>query len=216
MKSNLQDYDLYFFDCDGVLLDSNNVKSEAFYNVAKEFSPEIADDFLKYHQSHGGISRFEKFKYFFSEMLKLKEYETELNKSLFMFKEQTVLGLNNCKVVNGVEKFLKSLPENSKRYVISGGLEEEVCNALREKKLDIFFSGIYGSPKNKYEIMNLIHETSKISVFFGDSKLDYEVAKSYGCDFFFISDHTEFSDYNNYFLGKNIEIKKNFLSFFNA
>lgn len=215
MKININEYDLYYFDCDGVLLDSNSVKSEAFFKVAKKFSHELAEEFLVYHQTNGGVSRFEKFKYFFSEMMCLVDYENELSEALLLFKEETILGLKNCNLVDGIEQFLISLPKESKKYVVSGGLEEEVQSALQNKNLDHFFINIFGSPKNKYEIMQQIYEPHKTRVFFGDSKLDYEVARFYDCDFFFISGFSEFKDYDAYFKDKEIVIKKNFLSFFN-
>ena len=36
-------YDSFFFDCDGVLLDSNKIKTDAFYEIGKEYSIEVAD-----------------------------------------------------------------------------------------------------------------------------------------------------------------------------
>lgn len=210
MKHNLIDYDQYFFDCDGVILDSNNIKSDAFFKVASLFSPSQAHNFLIFHKTNGGISRFEKFKYFFSVMLEMKTFNHELEKSLSLFKTYTTEGLEKCNIVEGVDKFLESLPKTSQRFVVSGGLEEEVFHALKIKNLHSHFNGIYGSPKNKYEIMLNTRSQAQRAVFFGDSKLDYEVAHKFNCDFVFISGQTEFENYQSFFQDKQIKTMRHF------
>lgn len=39
----MQKYETLVFDCDGVLLDSNRVKTEAFWTVASQFGQAAAD-----------------------------------------------------------------------------------------------------------------------------------------------------------------------------
>jgi phosphoglycolate phosphatase-like HAD superfamily hydrolase len=58
------DYDTLVFDCDGVILDSNRIKSAAFRTVTAPFGAEASARFLDYHHRHGGISRNEKFAHF--------------------------------------------------------------------------------------------------------------------------------------------------------
>ena len=59
------DFDAYIFDCDGVILDSNKIKGNAFKHALKEFPDQCTDEFLKYHYDNGGLSRHLKFKFFF-------------------------------------------------------------------------------------------------------------------------------------------------------
>ena len=53
-------YHSLIFDCDGVILNSNQIKSDAFYNVAKQFGDIAAKKLLKFHLENGGISRYKK------------------------------------------------------------------------------------------------------------------------------------------------------------
>ena len=62
-------YKTIIFDCDGVILNSNKIKTESFYKVAKKFGEKEAIKLVKFHLSNGGISRYEKFK-FFLEIIK--------------------------------------------------------------------------------------------------------------------------------------------------
>ena len=57
-------YKTMIFDCDGVLLDSNSAKSDAFYKVALPYGDNCARELLNFHKKNGGISRNKKFDYF--------------------------------------------------------------------------------------------------------------------------------------------------------
>ena len=52
------------FDCDGVLLNSNSLKTDAFYKSALDWGASPAKDLVNYHVQNGGISRYQKFDYF--------------------------------------------------------------------------------------------------------------------------------------------------------
>ena len=57
------------FDFDGVIVESNNIKTNAFEGLYKPFGNEIAKKVIEHHVTHGGISRFEKFKLYHKELL---------------------------------------------------------------------------------------------------------------------------------------------------
>ena len=59
----------WVFDCDGVLLNSNGVKSEAMYRSALKYGAANADHLVQYHISNGGIGRTIKFRWFIREFL---------------------------------------------------------------------------------------------------------------------------------------------------
>ena len=55
---------VHIFDCDGVITDTNSLKTDAFESIADEFlSKEAKELLLNYHNSNGGKSRWEKFNY---------------------------------------------------------------------------------------------------------------------------------------------------------
>ena len=62
---NLKSYKNLIFDCDGIVLNSNKIKTEAFKEVVYQYGNEAAEELVKYHVMNGGISRYEKFNYFF-------------------------------------------------------------------------------------------------------------------------------------------------------
>ena len=52
-KINLNLYKTFIFDCDGVLLNLNKIKSNAFYLSTLKYGLEIANEFLDYHKNGG-------------------------------------------------------------------------------------------------------------------------------------------------------------------
>ena len=51
--NKLDTYDTFVFDCDGVILNSNNYKSEAFFKSTLKYGKENAKKFKNYHIKNG-------------------------------------------------------------------------------------------------------------------------------------------------------------------
>ena len=60
----MKNYSHLFFDCDGVILNSNKVKTNAFYKIAVKHGEDSAKKLVNYHINNGGISRYKKIKFF--------------------------------------------------------------------------------------------------------------------------------------------------------
>ena len=76
------------FDFDGVILNSVNVKTEAFKELYKQYGSAVVKKVEKYHLENGGISRFEKFKYYHKNFLNIDLNSVEMRsngKRIFRF-----------------------------------------------------------------------------------------------------------------------------------
>lgn len=197
----LSDYRSLVFDCDGVLLDSNRVKTDAFYQAALPFGESAANALVRYHVANGGVSRYRKFEYFLSEIVRHEDMEP-LNELLSRYAERVREGLLACRVADGLGELRSALPK-SNWMIVSGGDQGELREVFEARGLSHYFSGgIFGSPTDKHEILlrelncgNLVLP----AVFLGDSRYDYESAMKFGLDFVFISQWTEFSGWQEYF-----------------
>ncbi len=197
----LSDYRSLVFDCDGVLLDSNRVKTDAFYQAALPFGESAANALVRYHVANGGVSRYRKFEYFLSEIVRHEDMEP-LNELLSRYAERVREGLLACRVADGLGELRSALPK-SNWMIVSGGDQGELREVFEARGLSHYFSGgIFGSPTDKQEILlrelncgNLVLP----AVFLGDSRYDYESAMKFGLDFVFISQWTEFSGWQEYF-----------------
>lgn len=202
MRRPLSEYGTFVFDCDGVLLDSNRVKTDAFYQAALPYGEDAAAALVRYHREHGGVSRQVKFAYLLEQILGQEpRSESAYQQLLQRYAEHVREGLCSCAVAEGAEALLDQLPKRSWRFVVSGGAEEEVRWALAEKGLARYFHGIYGNPQDKADLVDRAaqeHGWTEPSLFVGDARYDHEVAAGRGMDFLFVSGYSEFADWPAY------------------
>jgi len=190
----IKNYKNYIFDCDGVILRSNKIKTEAFIHAFSDFSKNDVEKLIKYHKLNGGISRYQKIKYFFEKILKKKTNSSEIKKYLQRYGDYSYRELQNCELIKGVLNFIKFLYKNNNNlFVVSGSDEEELKKIFLFKNLSIYFNAIYGSPASKYDLLkkNLHYIDINQTIFFGDSKLDFEVASYYKIDFIYVEEDSE-------------------------
>ena len=211
----MKNYSHLFFDCDGVILNSNKIKTDAFYKLALNFGELQAQKLVNHHLENGGISRYEKIKFFQKNILKntnIKLYQELVDNYGTIVKEK----LMKAEISKGVFKIKQFFP-NSKITVVSGSDQNELRWLFKEKGIDHFFNnGIFGSPKNKIEILDEIFSGFKgeeKSIFIGDSKYDFEVSKFFKIDFAFISDWSELSNWTEFARINKIKTFKDILSF---
>lgn len=202
-----QSYKTWVFDCDGVLLDSNKVKSEAFYQVALPYGVEIAKKFVNYHQQHGGVSRFRKIEALWVDLLGLPKDQEQIDRLVGEYAGICRHGMLSCNETPKTRDFLSRV-SNCKRLVVSGGEQEELRQIFSNRELDKYFDGIYGSPSSKSEILDSLR-LEKPGIFVGDSKCDYESACGANLDFIFMTQFTEFDGWNRYFVDKDVTIISN-------
>ena len=204
---NLSYYQTLVFDCDGVVLNSNKIKTQAFYEATKHLGHESAQALVDYHVQNGGISRYVKFEYFINEILKQALDQTILNDLLNRFSQAVKQGLMTCEVAEGLDQ-LKAKTPDANWLIVSGGDQTELKQVFTERGLDHYFEGgIFGSPDTKDTILarEIANGTiTRPALFLGDSKYDYQAAKTAGLDFVFLSGWTEVYDWTSWCEENNI------------
>ena len=187
-------YSTIIFDCDGVLFDSNQLKTEAFRQVLSAYPKELVDEFVAYHQRNGGISRYVKLRSFLEDFLKKEYKEEQLENLLRRFGEACVSLYEAADLTPGCLDVLSALHPDTSLYVASGSDESELRQVFAKKHIAHFFDGIYGSPKTKdesvSEILLKVPEKGEI-LFIGDAESDWKAAQNHEIDFIFMS---QFSD----------------------
>ena len=149
----LNNYKMIIFDCDGVILDSNEVKSEAFRSCLVHEDRKYVEEFISYHKSNQGVSRFKKLKYFYEKIKKERGYETKLKKNLTIFNNILKKKLYITNFVEGVIDVLIFAKQNNIKCIVnSGGYEEELKDLFKFKKINHYFDEILGSQTVKLKI----------------------------------------------------------------
>lgn len=187
--ADLARYRTWVFDCDGVLLDSNRVKTDAFYKTAEPYGRDQALALVDYHVRNGGISRYVKFRTFLTDIVGHAESgPEELQTLLDRYADLVGEGLRQCAVADGLNT-LRQLTAGTRWLVVSGGDQQELRRVFADRGLaGLFDGGIFGSPDTKDEILARELGNGGIrrpAVFIGDSRYDMEASIKAGLDFIF-------------------------------
>lgn len=176
------------FDCDGVLLDSVPVKSSAFGRLAEPYGEEARDRLLLYHALHGGVSRYEKFAWFFREFLGREITPEESRDWGRKFAEYALDEVRRCPLVPGALEVLRRWHGRLPLYVCSGAPQPELRTLLRERGLAPMFTAIYGSPPGKAALLEQIVREAGLApeevLMVGDAGTDRDAAGAVGTRFY--------------------------------
>ncbi len=211
--SSLDRYQTIIFDCDGVILNSNFQKIEAYRNAALEFgaNESQAEALVQHHISLTGISRYIKFEYFLTNVLKQKVTKKSMDALVHYLNKNVIELLKSCEIAKGLDVLKKQT--TCKRWIVaSGGDQSELRYLFKDKKIDHFFKeGIFGSPRSKHEIIEqeLKDRSWYPALFLGDSLYDIQTAKKYSLDFLFISDWTDLNHWKKVCSQYNVSHIKN-------
>ncbi len=204
-------YKTILFDCDGVVLNSNFLKIEAYRLTALQFGASEADamKLVNHHIEYTGISRNIKFTYFLEKILNQSVNDISMSHLLTQLNYQVERLLEDCEVAQGLAT-LREKTKDSNWMIVSGGDQEEILRLFTRKNLLKYFDvGIFGSPDSKEDIVarELKKSTAqRPTLFIGDSKYDYQVAKKNNLDFIFLSEWTNFVKWESFCAENKIEI----------
>jgi HAD superfamily hydrolase (TIGR01549 family) len=195
----LQRYRTWLFDCDGVLLDSNGIKTEAFRSIGNRYSPDVADRLVAHHVAYGGVSRYAKVDHLFTHILERAPAAGEMEDALHDFAAAVRIGLSHVAVEPHLHQLLDRIDAAGARsFVVSGGDQAELADVLDRHGIAQRFAGIHGNPRTKHRILDELAASGQLirpAVFVGDSALDFDAARAVGADFVFVAQWTEFTDW---------------------
>jgi HAD superfamily hydrolase (TIGR01549 family) len=174
------------FDFDGVIVESIDVKTDAFCYIFKDY-PQHVPVIRSYQIHNGGISRMEKFKYIYKNILRETLSDEKLKDLCQQFRELVLENVIAAPFVNGAEQLLKDLSRQYPLFIVSGTPEDEMKEIVGRRDLERYFQGVFGSPRKKSEIIQSILNQGqwqpKETVFIGDSINDLDAAKAAGTFF---------------------------------
>lgn len=177
------------WDFDGVILDSMKIKGNGFVELFNGYDKVFLDEIEKYHYANGGISRFNKIRYFYNKILKQDISEKKILELAEVFAKIIEKEINNKD--NLIQDSVTFLKENYKKYnfhIVSGAEEKELQYLCRELCLNDFFISINGSPIEKDILVKNIlkkykYQTQEI-ILIGDSINDFNAAQKNEISFY--------------------------------
>jgi len=181
------------FDFDGTLIDSNQLKYDAYYKLFP------LDDFHKRIITEVLSVIFEKSRYvILKEIVRrvngliVNEYELDnrVQELATEYNDLVVDGAKRCREKTGAKEVLESLSKRYKLYLNSSTPEASLKDIVKHRKWENYFCDIFGYPNDKKAVLlNIIKEESinpDELLVVGDGKSDRDSADKVGSRFFHI------------------------------
>jgi phosphoglycolate phosphatase-like HAD superfamily hydrolase len=207
------------FDFDGTLVDSNEIKREAFFTVSNHLSSskkimfeilsmtDLGDRYDIFNRYSKRLK--EEFKFIIDEDFLVDKYTEICEKNVSL--AQSILGFDS--LLNYLKKTDLKVIISSATPIIT--LKKIIIN----RKIDHFFDHIYGSPESKVEHIKKVIKAYNISpkeiLYVGDSEVDMQASLISGS--FFIGVGNDYSRFlsDQHQLVNNLDSIKNILDQFN-
>ena len=218
MVLDLTRYKTLVLDCDGVVLNSNKTKVNAYFEVAKRngATDAQAQALVDHHVQKGSFPRNGKIEYYLKEILKQEVTDEVMQLYMHTFDEILDKTLMDCEVAPGLQA-LRDATRHSKWMLLSGGDQRELRTIFARRNLaDLFDAGIFGGPDTKDLVLAREKANGNLqlpALFIGDSKYDHQAATHAGLDFVFLSGWTEVADWQNYCHAHQIMVLPSVASF---
>jgi len=175
------------FDFDGVILESADVKTDAFVELFSAHGPDVSAQVKAHHLANLGISRFTKFAWIYANVLRrpLSDAESaELGEKFSALALDKVLA---APFVPGADAALAALAPQLPLFVASGTPQGELDLIVDRRGLRPHFREVHGTPREKPAILaDLLvrHGLAPRQVLFvGDGMSDYKAAMATGVEF---------------------------------
>ena len=173
-------------DFDGVIVESNNIKTGAFRELFSRF-PDHAKPMMAYHHEHVSVSRFDKFDYLLRRLGKVDDarLRTDLAERFARLVRERML---EVPFVVGAETFLEKMAAKLPLYLASATPADELGEILAHLDLGHWFRGVYGcppwtKPNAILDVLRREQVESNETLLVGDSAGDQRAATETGVGF---------------------------------
>jgi phosphoglycolate phosphatase-like HAD superfamily hydrolase len=170
------------FDFDGVVVESGDIKTQAFANLYRTHGEAIMAEVARYHRLNGGMSRYQKFSYFQEHLLEKSPLTPDEEQQLDRrFSELVVEAVIASEAVPGAAELIRKESARIPLFVASGTPEAELNMIVMRRGLASYFTGVRGSPTPKHTLIEDILSSHALSpdrvLMIGDALIDYQSAQ---------------------------------------
>jgi len=183
------------FDFDGVLVDSIDIKTKAFAKLFEPEGKEVVRRVVSYHLNNAGVSRYEKLRFIYKEILDrpLADYEFQL--LCERFSDIVINDVIRAPYVLGAGQFLEAYAKKYRCFIVSATPQEEIKKITKKRDMLHFFKAVYGAPTQKIDAVRDVLIKEKVRpinlLYIGDAMSDYLAAKNNSVNFIAVINNNE-------------------------
>lgn len=170
---------IIFFDFDGVIKESLDVKTNAFVNLFASYGNDVSERVRVHHLNNGGMSRFVKIPIYLS-WCGITVSDEVVNAYCNKFKELVFQGVVDAEWVPGVKEYIKKKYSKQILIIVSATPQQEIESILAELNFKQYFTAVFGAPKNKKDAISESMAKHQVMadecLMIGDARADMEAA----------------------------------------
>ena len=195
-----------FWDFDGVIKDSIEVKTQAFVKLFDSYGDEITKKVRNHHEANGGMSRFKKMPLYL-EMSGQQVSDDLVNTFCDRFSKLVFEGVINADWIPGVENYIRTNHFDQIFILVSATPQLELEAIVDRLNLTKHFKQIFGAPFSKNvairESLITLSVKSDEALMIGDASVDLEASEANHVPFL-LRKHTSnskvFADYKGIYI----------------
>jgi len=170
------------FDFDGVIAESVQVKTDAFSVLYAPYGRDVVRKVVEHHEANGGMSRFEKIKFYHNSFLNKAITQKEVTDLANQFSALVIDKVIAAPFVPGALEYIQNSFKQYKLFISTGTPTQEMKKILSGGKIAHYFTDVFGSPPKKKEHLNNIMSIYGMKpnelIFYGDSNADLDAASN--------------------------------------
>jgi phosphoglycolate phosphatase-like HAD superfamily hydrolase len=175
-----------FWDFDGVVKESVDVKTQAYVRLFESFGAGIAARVREHHENNGGMSRFEKLPLYLSWAGRSSSAE-EVSRYCDRFSAAVFRAVVESAWVPGAREYLEQNHERQRFVMVTGTPQEEIVAILDALGITGWFCEVHGAPTIKAAAIESalirLECRSSDALMIGDSESDFTAAAATNVEF---------------------------------
>ena len=185
----LTDARIVFWDFDGVIKDSADLKVQAYVDMFVDHGPIIQNKIYRRCKTEGGKSRFQLIPMFYQDIVGVFLDDEQINIKLKIYSDMVVNNVIGSPFIPGVVDYLKNNYERQRFIIVTNTPQFEIDMIVKRLNLDKYFEAIFGAPENKEDVVRGFLDQPGVDkencVFIGDSEGDFVAASNNGVTFIY-------------------------------
>jgi phosphoglycolate phosphatase-like HAD superfamily hydrolase len=175
----IKSFKLIFWDFDGVIKESVDVKTQAFFKLFEPFGKVVAEKVREHHEANGGMSRFDKLPIYLG-WAGLEPNQSTVSEYCEQFSRRVLQGVIEAPWVAGAECYLRNNSNQQTFILVSATPQDELEHILNVLDLTKCFADVYGAPIPKQDAISKTLLTSGLDardcLMIGDAQADLDAA----------------------------------------